>query len=684
MKKTMMVLAAGALFLSACDRADQPMEEAAVSPYATESGIDFSGFDYNADPAQDFFIYVNGKWLNETEIPGDATSYGAFRILRDESEANQRAIIEELAADDSLAAGSVEQKIGDFYASLLNQDLVDGKGAEPLAPYLEKIASIGSTSDLVEFFGGTGYTGINAPLGSFVIPDLGNSSRYMAYVWQGGLALPGRDYYLKEGEKFDEIRAAYPGYIASLFEMAGFDNSAERAQNVIDIEMKLAEKHWSPEENRNIPALYNLYETTNLSEISDQIDWSAFLDGAGLGAREELVVAQLSYFQVLGDIINSTSLDAWKDYLRFQTMNGAAQFLSSEFEGANFKFMGQLVNGLEEKPDDWKTGVRVINASLGEAVGKVYVERHFPPAAKAAMEDLVGNLMESFQAGIQELDWMTEETKAKAEEKRTKMMTKIGYPDEWETYEGMEIRSDDPIGNLARATAWGYQDNLDKLDGPIDRGEWGMTPQTVNAYHNPTMNEIVFPAAILQPPFFNLEADPAVNYGAIGAVIGHEIGHAFDDQGRRFDGDGNMRDWWSEEDAAAFEAKASVLVNQYDQFSPMEDLNVNGQLTLGENIGDLTGVTLAYDAYHKSLGGEEAPVIDGMTGDQRFFIGFAQVWRTIYREEALRQRVLTDPHSPAEFRTNGTLMNFTPFYDAFGVEEGDGMFRPEEERVIIW
>jgi len=684
MKKTLTVLAAGALFLAACDRADQPMEEAAVSPYATASGIDFSGFDKNVDPGNDFFNYVNGTWLAETEIPGDATSYGAFRILRDESEANQRIIIEELAAQDNLAAGSVEQKIGDFYKSLVDASYVEGRGADPLGPYFEKINSIGTVSDLVEAFGATGYTGVNAPVGSFVIPDLGDSTRYMAYVWQGGLALPGRDYYLKKGEKFDEIRAAYPGYIASLFEMAGFDNAAERAQNVIGIEMQIAENQWSPEENRNIPKLYNLYNTANLAEVTSEIDWAAFLDGAGLGGREELVVAQLSYFEALGAIINGTSLEAWKDYLRFQTMDGGAQFLSSEFADANFAFMGQLVNGLEEQPERWKTGVRVINASLGEGVGKVYVDRYFPPEAKAAMEDLVDNLMVAFQEGIQGLDWMSDETKAMAEDKRAKMMKKIGYPDEWETYEGMEVRGDDPIGNLARANAWAYQDNIDKLDQPIDRGEWGMTPQTVNAYHNPTMNEIVFPAAILQPPFFNLKADPAVNYGGIGAVIGHEIGHAFDDNGRRFDGDGNMRDWWTEEDATAFEAKATALVDQYNMFSPIEDLNVNGQLTLGENIGDLTGITLAYKAYHMSLNGEEAPVIDGLTGDQRFFIGFAQIWRAKYRDEAMRQRVLTDPHSPSIFRANGTLMNFTPFYDAFDVEEGDALFRPEEERVSIW
>ncbi len=684
MKKTITALGICAFLLGACDPAENTETTAELSPYATASGIDKTGFDENVSPREDFFRYVNGTWIANAEIPGDRGTYGAFAMLRDESEINQRKIIEDLSTSDDLVAGSEEQKIGLFFASILDQSLVEGKGAEPIQSYLDMIDALDSKSAVVGFFGEANYFGVAAPMGTAIFPDLGDSSRYMNYIFQGGLALPGRDYYLDEGEKFVEIRSAYPPYIASLLEMAGFDNAAERADKIFAIEMALAEKHWSPEQNRNIPALYNLMGTEDLGNVSTSIDWQAYMDGAGLAGRTELVVAQLSYFEALGGIIENTSLEDWQDYLRFQILDGAAQFLSSEFADARFDFMGALVGGLEEQTPRWKTGVRVINATLGEAVGKVYVERHFPPAAKEQMQDLVANLMEAFRTGIVELDWMSDETKAMAEDKRSKMMTKIGYPDEWEDYSTLEIIADDPIANLAAATRWGYQDNIDKLDQEIDRNEWGMTPQTVNAYHNPTMNEIVFPAAILQPPFFNLSADPAVNYGSIGAVIGHEIGHAFDDQGRRFDGAGNMRDWWTEEDSGAFEARAATLVSQYDQFSPLEGLNVNGQLTLGENIGDLTGVTLAYRAYKNSLGGEEAPVIDGMTGDQRFFIGFAQVWRSIAREEATRQRVLTDPHSPPEFRTNGTLRNIPEFYEAFGIVEGDAMYLPPEERVKIW
>lgn len=685
MFKKILLMAFSAFFLAACDQGSQEVEvNADASPYATETGIDFTGFNEEANPRDDFFAYVNQGWLDRTEIPGDRGSYGSFGILRDDSEKNQQAIIEELAAMEGLEAGSIEQKIGDLYGSLLDASFVEGKGAAPIQAYLDKVDTIADYSDLVRTFGENQYVGVTSPMGTFVIPDLGDSTRYMSYIWQGGLGLPGKDYYTLEGEKYDEIRAAYPKYIAQMFELAGIDNGAERAANVVAIENRLAEGHWSPEKNRDIPALYNLREVANLSEINADVDWQTFLEGAGLGERAEIVVAQMSYFESMGEILTGFSIDAWKDYLKFHALNGAATFLSSEFEDADFAFNGALIGGREEKTPRWKNAVRVVNATLGEGVGKVYVDRHFPPEAKAQMEQLVANLMVAFEDGIRNLEWMSEETKAAAEGKRQKMMTKIGYPDEWETYEGMEMVADDPIANLASATAWAYQDALNKLDGPIDRGEWGMTPQTVNAYHNPTMNEIVFPAAILQPPFFNLSSDPAVNYGGIGAVIGHEIGHAFDDNGRRFDGDGNLRDWWTEADAEKFEAAAAKLVAQYDGFEPLEDLNVNGQLTLGENIGDLTGVTLAYKAYKMSLNGEEAPVIDGLTGDQRFFIGFAQIWRNKYREESLRNLVLTNPHSPSQYRTNGTLANFTPFYDAFGIVEGDGMFLPEDERVKIW
>lgn len=659
-------------------------ESKARDPYSNATGIDKKGFDTSVRPQDDFFRYVNGAWIANTDIPGDLSRWGVFNILNDQSEQQQRAIIEELSSQTALAEGTVEQKIGDFYSSLTDASLVEGRGAEPIVNTLKRVDAISNLSDLYRAFGGNGYLGITAPLATYVYPDLGNSTRYMVYISQSGLGLPDRDYYLKQGEKFEVIRTAYPAYIAKLFELAHIDNAAARAANVIAAENKLAQAHWPAEDNRDVQRVYNLRHTDELTKISPRLAWNDFLEGAGLLQQKEVVVEQLSYFETLGDLVRSLPLEAWKDYLRFHTLDDAAPFLSSEFEDAQFAFRGQLIQGLEEKTPRWKRAVRVINYTLGEGVGKVYVERHFPPEAKAGMEKLVANILDAFRTGIQGLEWMSEETKAKAELKRSMMVSKIGYPEKWETYEGIEIVRENPIANLMSASRWAYQDNINKLQEAIDRTEWGMTPQTINAYYNPTFNEIVFPAAILQRPFYNLQADPAVNYGAIGAVIGHEIGHAFDDQGRKFDGDGNFRDWWQPEDAEKFEKAASRLVAQYSAFEVLPKLHVNGQLTLGENIGDLTGVTLAYRAYKQSLGTAKAPVIGGLTGDQRFFMGYAQAWRSKAREEQLRNQVLTDPHSPAEFRVNGILRNFTPFYEAFGVKEEDGMYLSPDEQVKIW
>lgn len=682
MQRTLPILASALvlLFTQGC-ATDQYKSR---DPYATATGIDQKGFDRSVRPQDDFFHYVNGGWISKTVIPGDRGSWGVFNVLDDQSQRQQREIIEELSVQTTLATGTVEQKIGDFYSSLIDTSLVEGRGPDPLVSTLKRVDAIDNLSDLYRVFGGNGYLGINAPLAISVFPDLGNSSRYMVYIGQSGLGLPDRDYYFKQGEKFEAIRTAYPTYIAKLFELARIDNAAARAANVLAVENKIAQAHWPAEDNRDVQRIYNLRRTDQLKKISPRLAWHDFLEGAGLPQQKEVVVEQLSYFEALGDIVASLPLEVWKDYLRFHIIDDAAPFLSSEFEDAQFAFRGQLIQGLEEKTPRWKRAVRVINYTLGEGVGKVYVERHFPPEAKAGMEKLVANILEAFRTGIQDLEWMSEETKAKAEQKRSMMATKIGHPEKWETYEGMEIVKGDPVANLVSASRWVYQDNINKLNEEIDRTEWGMTPQTVNAYHNPTFNEIVFPAAILQRPFYNMQADPAVNYGAIGAVIGHEIGHAFDDQGRKFDGEGNFRDWWQAKDAEKFEKAASRLVAQYSAFEVLPELFINGQLTLGENIGDLTGVTIAYRAYKQSLGGKEAPVIGGLTGDQRFFMGYAQAWRTKAREQQLRNQVLTDPHSPAEFRTNGILRNFAPFYEAFGVQEGDGMYLSPEDRVKIW
>jgi putative endopeptidase len=648
------------------------------------SGVDRSGFDESVRPQDDFFRYVNGGWIDHTEIPADKTSWGSFTILREESDRNQREIIEELAGRTDLKPGSEEKKIGDLYASLMDEKRIQSLGMQPIQKYLDRIDRIQDTADLMRAFAELDQVGVESPLTQFINVDSDNSKRYAVYLTQSGLGLPNRNYYLQEGEKFDEIRKRYPEYIAQIMELAKYDHAAERAQAVYGLEMKIAEAQWPPEDNRDATKTNNRYKVADLGKVSDQIAWSAFLEGAGMARQTDLFVRQPSYMEKLGGLIQSVSLDDWKNYLRFHAVNGAAPWLSDDFVMANFDFFGKLINGQQELEPRWQRSVQAVNRAMGEAVGKVYVERHFPPEAKQRMDELVKNVLAAFEVSIDKLDWMSKDTKAKAQEKRRKFTTKIGHPKKWKDYSKLEIQRDDALGNLARANDWDYERRLARIGGPVDRDEWFMTPQTVNAYNNGRMNEIVFPAAILQPPFFQLDADDAVNYGGIGAVIGHEIGHAFDDQGRKTDGDGNLKDWWTDSDAEAFTARAKALVGQYDAFTVLDGLHVNGQLTLGENIGDLTGVYIGYLAYKMSLKGKEAPVIDGLTGDQRFFIGFAQIWRTKQRDEALRRLVTTNPHSPSEFRTNGPLRNFKPFVDAFGVKAGDGMWLPTDERVSIW
>ncbi|HMV71175.1 MAG TPA: M13 family metallopeptidase [Pseudomonadales bacterium] len=680
-----------ALLLTGCSetgrRASVPPTPAiadAALLYANATGIDRSGFDENVRPQDDFFAWVNGGWAARTQIPPDRTWWGVVPELRAESEERQRLIIEEMGARNDPDNASVATQIGAFFTSLTDQALVEGKGVTPIAATLARIDTIDSYAQLAAAFGAATLLGADAPLAVGVVQDPGSHDRYVPYIWQSGLALPDREYYLRDDAKFQRIRAAYPAYIARLLALGGYGGTPEQAAAVYAIEQRLAEAQWPAEENRDMKKLYNMVPVAELPQIAPDFAWPQYIDAAGLGARRELMAAQLDYVRAIGSIVTAFPLAAWKDYLRYHALNEAAPWLSSEFERAQFEFMQRDVLGLAELAPEWKRAVRAIDALVGEAVGQVYVERYFPPAYKQAMLDLVGNLMEAFRVGITELDWMSEETKRKAEAKRARLVTKIGYPDKWRDYSGLEIRADDPLGNLARANAFEYRYQLGKLDHPIDRDEWEMTPQTVNAYHQPFMNEIVFPAGFLQPPNFNMAADPAVNYGAIGYVIGHEIGHAFDDKGRAFDPYGKLNDWWTAEDAEHFDRTAARLVEQYNAFSPVAGMTINGKLTLGENIADLTGVTIAYRAYRASLGGKEAPVIDGLTGDQRFFIGFAQTNRAQLREEMLRAMLVSDPHSPARFRVIGVLRNFTPFYEAFGVREGDGMYLSPAERVAIW
>ncbi len=646
-------------------------------------GIDTTNFDRGVRPQDDFFRFTNGTWLNQTQIPEDRSSYGSFVELADASQEALRMIVEEAAAGQH-PAGSVEQKVGDFYAAFMDSATVEQLGVRPLQGEVERIAALRSHDELPQLFAHLNRIGVRNPFSVYVSPDARNSTRYVAYASQSGLGLPDRDYYLSDDEKLVQARDAYRDYAATLLRLAGVADPEGGAERVLSLETALATHQWDRTRNRDREATYNAVEPADVNSVTPGFAWSDYLAALEVSESPILVVRQPDYFSAAGSVLTSTPVEGWRDYLTVRLLDAYADYLSSDFVTASFDFRGRTLQGLTEQRPRWKRGVDATQSALGMQLGRVYVDRHFRPEAKERMNELVDNLVVAFRDGIEELEWMGPETRVEAQDKLSKFTVKIGYPDVWPEHEGLEIRAGDLVGNVQRARAFEYQDMVDKLGGPIDRDEWAMTPQTVNAYYHSTLNEIVFPAAILQPPFFDVAADDAVNYGAIGAVIGHEISHGFDDQGRRSDGDGNLRDWWTADDAAAFDARAGRLVEQYNQFEPIPGMNINGSLTLGENIGDLSGLAVAYSAYRKSLNGEEAPVIGGLTGDQRFFLGWAQVWRILFREEALRQRLLTDPHSPGEYRVNGVLRNLDAFHAAFDVQTGDGMYLPPEERVSIW
>jgi putative endopeptidase len=506
----------------------------------------------------------------------------------------------------------------------------------------------------------------------------------MIHTWQAGLGLPDREYYFKEDEANETIRTAYVKHIAKMFDLAGLGNGESNADLIMELESTLAAQHMKKEQTRDMVALYNKLSQAELAELMPNFNWSAFLQEAQFPDLDGLVVTQLDYMKSLDNIIQTTSIDDWKIFLQWGLINASASRLTSELDQANFEFYSKVLRGVEEQLPQWRRAVSLVNNTVGEIIGKVYVKKHFPPEAKERMLQMVNNLLKAYEISIKDLDWMTEETKIQALDKLSKFTPKIGYPDKWRDYSLLTVDENDLFGNMQRSAEAQYQQMLEKQNGPVQKHEWGMNPQTVNAYYNPPMNEIVFPAAILQPPFFNMEAEDAVNYGGIGAVIGHEIGHGFDDAGSTFDGDGVLRDWWTDVDKAEFKARTAKLIAQYDGYEALEGLNVNGEFTLGENIGDLGGISIALKAYQLSLEGKEAPVLDGFTGEQRVFLGFGQVWLNKYRDEALRSQIETDPHSPSPFRANGSVRNVPEFYEAFKVTEGDALYLSPEERVKIW
>ena len=649
------------------------------------SGIFHDHFDTQVSPGEDFFRYVNGSWLKNFEIPPDRSGYGSFTILREQSEAQVREIIEDLSKVHA-PQGSNAQKIGDLFRSFMDEERIEELGVTPISKDIAKALSINSAAEFLEFLGSLEARGAGGLFSIGVEVDAHNSSRYIMYMSQGGISLPDEAYYREE--QHAPIRAAFLSHVTKMLTLAGVDGAALHAERVLALETKIAANHFAQVKDRDMSQILNSYNFESLKEMTPDFNWELWMQSALVPRRamEDLIVQEPSHFVGISELLGVFDRDSWASWLTWQIVSVSASYLSKEFVAENFDFYGRTLSGTPELRERWKRGVSLVEGSLGEAIGQEYVARHFPAVAKERMLRLVENLIEAYRREIANLPWMSEATKTMAQEKLSKFTPKIGYPNKWRDYSSLTILPDNLIANLEAVTKFAQEFNFSKIGTPIDREEWGMTPQTVNAYYHPLYNEIVFPAAILQPPFFDLNADDAVNYGGIGAVIGHEIGHGFDDQGSKFDGNGNLNNWWSEADRTKFEVLTKKLVDQYELLHPTAapDVHVNGALTIGENIGDLGGACIAFEAYQISLEGAPAPVIDGLTGEQRFFIGYAQIWNGKLRAEEVKRRVATDPHSPEEFRCNQILKNLPEFYQAFGVVAGDELWLPESERVRIW
>jgi putative endopeptidase len=647
------------------------------------SGIALSNIDQSVRPQDDLYQHVNGAWLKSTTIPDDRPLEGTFTGLRDGAELAVREIIEE-AANRGTEATGIEQKVGDLYKSFMDEEIVEAKGLEPVRERLASVFTTASPADLMALAGRLFRSDVSGLFYIYPAPDAGNPDRILLYTGQGGLGLPDESYYREE--KFAPIVSAYREHVTTMLNLAGIPDPEGAATRVVALETALASHHWDNVTLRDPQKTYNLKSAEETKELFPLM--ATWFDAAEISPEkcQEIVVSTPDFFVGAASLLESEPLAAWQEWLAMRVIGSAAPYLSSEFVDANFAFYGTTISGTPRNKDRWKRGVAVVEASLGEAVGQIYVSRHFPESHKARMQTLVSNLIEAYRQSITGLHWMGEETKQEALKKLEAFRPKIGYPEEWIDYSAVEIDPSDLLGNVERAHNADVERHLDEVGKPVDRNKWLMTPQTVNAYYHPMLNEIVFPAAILQPPFFTADADDAVNYGGIGAVIGHEIGHGFDDQGSQFDGGGALRNWWSEDDRRAFEALTAKLVAQFDALSPTAapEHKVNGKLTLGENIGDLGGLTIAYKAYLLSLDGKDAPVLDGFTGEQRFFASWAAGWRQVIRTEEAIRRLATDPHSPNEFRTNAIAKNLDAFHEAFEVTDQDGMWLAPEERVSIW
>ena len=647
------------------------------------SGINPNEFNYLVRPQDSLYDHVNSEWLNNTPIPDDQVGWGSYMTLREESYSNQdmliKKIIERIEKNNSFISDE-ELKIANLYKSFIDRDKVNKLGYEPILPELEVISKISDVTDLWQYFSRSIKSGSSIPLRIFIYDDLKDPLNYTIYFDQSGLGLPDRDYYL--GENYTEIRNAYIFHIENLLKLASIKNPRQKALSAFEIENELAKVQLSRLEMRDPERIYNPYKKDQLYDLGGTY-WNEWLGELGLENQNKFIVESPEYITALTNLMNEIPIDKWKDYLIVRLVKGAAGSLSDDFIMESFEF-SKTLTGREKLPDLWKRAVGLVNGIMGDALGKIYVSEFFPPEYKDKMEILVDNLLESYRIGIQELEWMSDETKKRALEKLSKMRVKIGYPEVWDDYEGLEINPDDLYGNLNNSAIFGYKKALERLNGPVDRREWSMSPQTVNAYFSPTKNEIVFPAAYLQPPNFNPKADDAVNYGAIGVTIGHEISHAFDDKGSQFDGDGNLRNWWTKEDRDNFDKRTGLLANQYSQYEVLPGRKLNGELTLGENIADLGGAKAAFRAYKISLKGEPSPIIDNYTGEQRFFIGTAQSDRVKFRDEIYEMRVATSVHSPSRFRVDGVIINMKEFHKAFSTEKGDKLYKSDNDIILIW
>jgi putative endopeptidase len=651
-----------------------------------QPGLDKAGIKSSIRAQDDLFRHVNGTWFDETQIPEDKAVYGSFHMLADDSELAVKEILEEASANPQ---AGVSQQIGDLYSSFLDQEKIDAQGSEPIRADLERILAVSSLAEYFVLLAQLERQGVSGLWGSYIDNDAGNPERYLAHLYQGGLGLPDEDYYFNE--KYEDIREEYVPHLSRMLMLSGINASdaISQAKAIFELETKIAKLHWSRIEVRDAEKTYNLKSFAELKQLSRNVPWDEYLKASKLETTflEWNVVATPSFFEGLDSILIEENLEALKSWLSLGLIRSYAPYLSSEFVDERFAFYGKKLTGQPMNRPRWKRAVTLVEGGLGEAIGEIYVKKHFPPTSKAHMDKLVGHLIEAYRLSINELDWMTAETKVRALEKLDKFTPKIGYPTKFKDYSSIQIDKNDLIQSIKNINSFEFDYEVNKIGSPIDKEEWHMTPQTVNAYYNPGLNEIVFPAAILQPPFFSDQADDAVNFGGIGAVIGHEIGHGFDDQGSKYDGDGKLVSWWSEQDRTAFEKLTKSLIDQYSALTPEqldEKYKVSGELTIGENIGDLGGLGIAWKAYKLSLAGKEPEVIDGYTAAQRFLMSWAQCWRGISRDEIAIQRLATDPHSPPEFRCNQVVKNLDIYYEAFGVTESDQMWLEPQKRVVIW